>query len=641
MTTLLIASFGVLVAYAIYIATMSARRTERPEYFLDGGRGIPAWGQIFAGTGIALAALTLHDHLLLVSAYGLQANHLAIGFVAVAIIAALFQKRLWGAARLTGLRTMGELIGSYYGSVSLRIFLLFLLFLFTVPVAAVCLSQLGVVINMTTKGEVPAGMAIWGVAFFLFLFSVIGGWRGVVYVIAARFLLALALLVFLSLYTGLTFDQPVPTAGEVRAISGVLLDRLPGVITFSAGFGKDTPVGGPWTTVAILSFALAMSGIALSPAFSLLGISTAGRRGLAFTHVWMIAGIGAGSLLLLGPMLAVEIGTGSTGGVAGLAAFGDRLASIDLMLGAAFVLLLSTGLEIAVAAFAMSGASAMTSELIGRYILPGLTGTRERTATRIALAFIYVAIAMAAGFAPLASAILAPLALSLAVQLIPALLGLCWLPWITRGGVISGLIISGIIVIFTEPAGIIAFERLFLDLPWGRWPLTVHSAAWGLFFNLIVMAIVSVATRKREISDERRRLHEAYLDSVPVRLGSPVHRTAKWSLTLVWLFFALGPGAILGNSVLIWPGEETGTLVQPVPSLLVWQVASWLTGIFLVWWLAYRSELSVIAVTPGLLASLAPLAGDRPQRIAPRWIGQGLGRLARRSDPEPRGSARR
>jgi Na+/proline symporter len=631
---------GVLAAYAIYIATMSARWTARPEHYLDGGLAIPAWGHIFAGAGLALASLSLYDHLSLVAAYGLQANHLAVGLVLAAIAAALFQKRLWVAARLTGLRTLGDLIGSYYGSVTLRIFLLVILFVFTVPVSAVSLAEIGRIIEAATRGEVSGGIAVWATAFFLFLFSVIGGWRGVVYVLAAESVLLLALMVFIAVVAGTTFDSLAFAERGIATPAGILSDRIPGVIQFTDGIGKEVPQGGLWTTVAILSFALTTIGIVLSPAFSLLGISTRGRTPLAFTQVWMIGGLSAGLLLLLSPILGAEIATASAGGPPSLVGFADRLAAIDQMLGAAYLLLLVLSLQIAVAAFAMSGASAMTIELLDRYILPGMSGSSQRTAARVGLGFIYLAIALAASFAPLASAILAPLALSLTVQLIPALLGLCWLPWMTRGGVLSGLIIATIIVVFTEPAGLVAFERLFLELPWGRWPLTVHAAAWGLFFNLIIAVIISLVTRRREVDDGRRRLHETFEASYSVRIGGPALMTAKWSLTLIWLFLALGPGAILGNTIFTWSfGVEAPFGSRP--SLMAWQIVAWLSGVLIVWWLAYRSQLSVTATVPSPSIGFGIPSARLRRAESPRWIAQGLGRLARRSDPASHRANRR
>ena len=44
---------------------------------------------------------------------------------------------------------------------------------------------------------------------------------------------------------------------------------IPGVIQFTAGLGKETPVGGLWTGVMVLTYMFALMGIHSSPAFSM------------------------------------------------------------------------------------------------------------------------------------------------------------------------------------------------------------------------------------------------------------------------------------------------------------------------------------------------------------------------------------
>ena len=635
MTTLLECALAVLCAYALYVATVSARAGGRPEHFLDGGLTIPSWACIFAGMGLAFAGIGLPNHLLLTALYGLQYSHVAIGLILTALVAALVHKRLWLAARITGLRTLGDLLGDYYGSVSIRIYLLLMLGLFAVPFAADALAQSGALLSSATRGELPAELAVWATAFFLFLFSVIGGWRGVVYVVAAEALLVLVLLAFTGGFAGLTFDGFVFLNGGIATQSGILGDRIPGVVQFTAGLGKGVPAGGIWTTVAILSFAIALTGIVLSPAFALLGISSDTRTGLAFQQVWMISGLATGALLLIGPLLAAEIA--APGNAASpLAGLADRLGGIDQLAGVAFLLMLLASLQIGIAFFAMAGAGIGTIELIARYMLPGLTGSGQRLGSRIVLAGIYVTIAALAAYAPLIAAIVSPLTLSLSAQLLPACLGLCSWRWISRQGVITGLIIGLILVLFTEPAGLIAFEGLFIPLPWGRWPLTVHSAAWGLVFNLAFCILVSLFTRGGLEREQRDRLHDEFRAHHRWRLGGRALKAAKWSLTLIWAFLALGPAAILGNTLFSPKAFGSGPTGSGVPSLIAWQIVAWFAGVFAVWWLAYQSRLSVIEAVPRRILALGPGHDPLQRRSAPGWIARAIHRLAGRSVPEDR-----
>lgn len=219
MTMLPMAAAGLFFAYAIYLAALSGRYSRRPGAFLDADLEIAPWAYMLAATGVLIAGLGLHDHLLLVAAYGLQYNHVAVGLVLVALTGALVQKRVWLASRITGLRTTGELMGEYYNSTAIRLYVLFLVFLFSVPFAAYWLSALGALIERASDGEAPSGAAIWVAGFFLFLHSVIGGWRGVVYVVAGQGLLVLTLLVFVGGFAGATFAvtmEPRNNCGKRR-----------------------------------------------------------------------------------------------------------------------------------------------------------------------------------------------------------------------------------------------------------------------------------------------------------------------------------------------------------------------------------------------------------------------------------------
>ncbi len=624
MTGLLVAVAGVFLAYALYIGSLSARYSRGPRDFLDAGMAAPAWAAIFGGGAIILSGLNLHDHLLLVSAYGLQASHVAVGLALAALTGAVVRKRLWLAARMTGLRTVGDIADTYYSSVAIRLVFLGVLLLFCLPLAAYWLSEVGDLVERGTAGAIPRGTAIWSVSFFLFLPSVVGGWRASVYIVGALGFLLFVLLTFAVMATAVSLDSLAFITSTIRIEPGVLPDRIPGVIQFSAGIGKGTSFGGVWTTVAILSFALSLIGIALYPGFGFLGITTDTRRGFAFEQVWMTTGLAAGALLFLGPVLGAELPD------AGFAGLTERLSALAPMIGVAFVVLMAGSLLIGVAFLVTSGAHVATYELIHRYLLPDLDDRGLRLAARIALAVAWVAAAFAASVTPLSAAIIGGLALPIAAQLLLAYLGLCWLPWISRSGVLTGFVVGALLVIFTEPFGLIAFERLFLDLPWGRWPLTIHSAAWGLTFNVAFCLLVSLFTRKGPERTRRDALHDAFAAQDRTDFGGRASRGAKWSLTLLWTFLALGPGAILGNSFFSQPVFSGAEVTLGLPSLLVWQLVFWLLGVLLVWWLAYQTAMSIIGNAAPRPLHLGDDAEPAFAVRRPPWISRFLDRVGGR-----------
>jgi solute:Na+ symporter, SSS family len=630
MTALLFAALALMFAFAIYVSVLCGRRTGAAEEFVNGGRVLPPWVFIFAGSGILLGSLGLHDHFLLTALYGLQYSHVALGLTFAALCGAVVYKRLWVAARMSGLDSPIAIVGAYYGSVALRAILLGLTLIFAVPFAALSLALAGDLIAGASGGVLTREHAISVLAVFLFLFSVLGGWRGVVYVVAAQSFLLLVLMLFVGAFTASAFDNVAVLTSGIKVMNGVLPDQIPGVMQYTAGIGKEESATGIWTTLAIISFGVSLVGVVLSPAMSFLSITVATRKGFAFHQVWMVAGLATGALLIASPLIGAEVAAAPHTGVVSYAGLIERFASSDQFAALCVLLMLLGSMQIVVGLLTTAGANLLTIDVVHRYVLPELTAEGRRLTARVALALLYATVALMAAFAPLSAAILGSVALSFSVQFLPAYIGLCWAPWISRSAVLTGLIFGGLLVILTEPPGLVFLEGLFFDLPWGRWPLTIHSALWGLGFNVAACLIVSLFTRSGPERAHREILHQGFRDALPGETRGSELGTAKWSLTLIWSFLALGPGAVLGNSFFSKPIFTDGEATLGVPSLWVWQIVFWLLGVLLVWWLAYRARMSVIENVAWRRIDLDPPRGPLERGRAPPWIALLLARVAER-----------
>jgi Na+/proline symporter len=517
----------------------------------------------------------------------------------------------------------------------LRVFLLGVSVLLAVPFAGQSLDAAGRLIAAATDGFLTRESAVLLVAVFLFLHAAIGGWRAVVLVVAGLSALLVALIALTLVLMAVGFDQLAMLTQGPSAIKGALADAIPGVMQYSAGIGKEVGQGGPWTTLAILSTALSFIGLALSPAFGFLVTTTRMRSALAFQQVWMIGGLAAGLMVLAAPIFGAELAVGDPSGAAvGAPEYGGllgRLGALDPFAGLALTVLLLASVQLIVAFFVAAAANLISSDVIHKYMLPEMSDDDRRLAARIVMAVLFAAAAALASFAPVFCAIAGSVSLSLAAQLLPAAVGLCFAPWVSRSGVITGLIFGVIFVLFTEPPGLVAFEGLFLDLPWGRWPLTIHSAGWGLAANISACLLVSLFTRSDQGRVDRDALHSAYRTVIPADSGSRTNPTAAWSLTFIWTFLAVGPGAILGNQFFSKPIFTNGGAVLGVPSLWIWQIAFWLIGVLLVWWLAYPIRLSQIDVATVPPLRVPPPATDiLGRRRTPRWISLLIERVAER-----------
>lgn len=629
MTSLLAIVLVGLVALAIYLGVQSTRQASGVEDHLDAGASLSGWTMIFAGSGILLAAVGPLVQIRLVSIYGLQANHLALALIPTALVAALFQKRMWLAAQVLDRRTPGETFGAYYGSPSIRIIFMGVLFLYAIPWAATQLHAVGEILSIVSGGAASPRLAMATTTLVLFLLTALGGWRATVYAVAALTFMTMTMLVFSGLFMIVAFDHASIFTSGLKVASGVLQDAIPGVIQFSSGIGSEQPASGIWTTTALTSTSLAIAGVALSPSFGFLTLTIKSRTASAFSQVWMVAGLAVGLLLLLIPVIAARANEAG-----GLGRLSSAIADTDELAAACFSLLLLSGLFAATAFFASSAANIFTLEFLAHDLLPNLTPPAKRLASRITLAFIFSLLLVLAIFFPALAEIFGALALPLSVQLFPAYLGLCWLPWISRSAVLSGFVLGGLVVLFTEPPGLLLFSAYFVELPWGRWPLTIHSAAWGLAINLAATFLAAIFTRKGDEREARDSLHAIFNRDHAQDFGARTINGARWSLTLLWAFLALGPGAILGNTFFSRPiffGED---IQIGLPSLWVWQIVFWIIGTMLVWWIAYQGKLSIYSSDSLRAGELrAPPKIGKPAS----WLQHVVGRLASRPNNKMRG----
>lgn len=617
MTTLLLSLLILLALYAVYIAALVARREVRPADFLDAGQGIPGWAAMFLLPALAVAGLGVENHLGLVARFGLQASHLALGLVLVSMASVLVWNRMWYATRVAHLATPGEALGQFYGSVALRVVMLALAVLFALPFSANLLSSSAQLLERATEGMLPRAAGVWLLAISLAIPGIIGGWRATIATLAMEAILLALFLPGSTVLAEIFATTPGYPAAPIPVQEGVLWDRLPGVIQYSAGIGKEMPSIGIFTSVALSSSAVGLLGVVFSPATLYLGQTVRPGSSFGLSTVWLTGGLMAGVLILGAPLLASRMAEGPV-------AFAMQLYAAEPLAGVGFLMMVLVGTLLAVSFFVTGGAILFTRELVVRYLLPTLSERGQRFGARVAIGIAFFLVAFMASFLPLISAILASVALPLAVQLLPAVLGLAFFRWISRGAVLAGMTLGMLIVFFTEPPGLILFEGLFVDLPWGRWPLTIHSAAWGLAFNLLLVLLSSAATLRAPDSFQRSRLHDAMFQATQVKVGG---RGLLWALMLLWSFLTYGPGSILGNTFFSHPLYSPIEASLGVPSLWVWQVLFWMLGVVLVWWLAFKLGFGRTSEDRIKPIELAPAASSRP----PDWLAAGLSRVTGRA----------
>jgi Na+/proline symporter len=178
--------------------------------------------------------------------------------------------------------------------------------------------------------------------------------------------------------------------------------------------------------------------------------------------------------------------------------------------------------------------------------------------------------------------LLGGLAVSYGFQMWPALLGICYIRFFTGKGVAWGLVAGLTAVTFTYVTALGGLIGI------GRYPLTLHSAGWGIVFNLGVTILVSAYKRSADDSAHRARFHDFLKEHTALPADKKKWEKPIWALAIVWFLCAIGPFAVLGN--------ETNPANWPfgIPTIWIWQIVWWIIGCIMMYLLAFKLEMSTV-----------------------------------------------
>ena len=229
----------------------------------------------------------------------------------------------------------------------------------------------------------------------------------------------------------------------------------------------------------------------------------------------------------------------------------------------------------------------VTRDIYAKYISPGATDKSQKRMGRLFVVLVTVAALIVAANSSQAIVMLGGLAVAYGFQMYPSLIGLCYYKGFTRKGVVAGLVVGLIAVTLTDKTS------GWFGVPWGAYPLTIHSAGWGILFNLITTVVVSLVTRE---SDLRKKIKQQKHDLLQAVSGMNEERKKKvrsaWVLTLIWFLVGFGPFATIGNSLFSDPNLPQLWAPLSLPSLWVWQLLFLAYGVFVMWYLAFYMGLS-------------------------------------------------
>ena len=597
-------------SYCIFWGVKGARRAKTASDYFIAGRGIGLWVFVLAATATSFSGWTFVGHPGTIYNVGLPYAFASFYAITIPFTGVLFLKRQWLLGQRFGYITPGEMFSDYYRTDAMRFLTVIVALVFSVPYLGIQLKASGLLFNRLTTGtplegtfihSVEGGAIVLSVIVFIYVAS--GGLRSVAYVDCAQcILLAFGIvvlgLVALDLVGGWTAfkgglvalaqQKPDMVAIPTRPESDSFFERV-GTLFFDS-------TGGPWTGLMILTYMFALMGIQSAPAFSMWAFANRDPRPFPWQQVFASSLVIGGILFFftafqgLGVrLLDMELIPGTK--PLGLPASDHLVPYLIDTLAGSFPFLLGLLAVCALAAMQSTGAAYMstasgiiTRDLYRHFFNKEASHSAQVFVGRLTVAVV-VSLALLVG---LASGdllvLLGGLAVSYGFQMWPALLGICYIRFFTPKAIVAGLIAGLIAVTFTyitELGGLIGI---------GRYPLTLHSAGWGILFNMGIVVVVSLFTQPKEANHlaHRDRYHHFLKEHTTLPEAKRKWKTPVWILTIVWFLCAIGPFAVLGNQTdpAQWP--------LGIPSLWIWQIAWWIIGCFMMYLLAFKLEMSTV-----------------------------------------------
>ncbi len=613
-------------SYCIFWGVKGALTARTASDYFIAGRGISIWVFVLAATATSFSGWTFMGHPGLIYRDGLPYAYASFYAITIPFTGVMFLKRQWMIGKRFGFVTPGEMLSDYFRSDSIRLLVVIVALVFSVPYLGVQLRASGFLFNVLTDGMLDVNVGMWLLSAVVIIYVASGGLRAVAYVDTVQCILLAGGIIAIGIITlnnvggmgnlmeGIaaltTIDEKLTPAGYSHYIA------IPGVIQFVDTGAKAT--GGAWTGIMVLTYMFALMGIQSAPAFTMWAFSNKSPKPFAPQQVWAssfaiglilffftaIQGMGSHllgadtALLAAHPEVVNNVMGGGLGGKDLMEATGKQgmlvPQLINLMADTApwLVGLLSVcalaAMQSTGAAYMSTAGGMLTRDLLKHYLMPDANHAQQKLAGRIGVVIIVLAALFVATVSSDALVLLGGLAVAYGFQMWPSLIAICWWPYLTRAGVTLGLVAGLIAVTLTESIG----QKLGIT-GWGRWPLTIHSAGWGILFNLGTAIIVSRFTQNADDLAHKMVFHNFLREHAGLPESKRHLIPRAWAITLVWFMFGIGPGAVIGNTIFGSPVDAT-TWMFGIPSIWAWQILWWGLGVFMMWFLAYKMELSTV-----------------------------------------------
>ena len=597
----LLAFVGLYWSYCIFWGIKGAITSKTSEDYFVAGRSIGTWVFVLAATATSFSGWTFVGHPGKILTDGLPYAFASFYALTIPFTGVLFLRRQWVLGRVYNYVTPGEMYSDYYGGNSMRALTVLVAFLFSVPYLGIQLRASGALFNVLTDGLISTNLGMILLSAVVVIYVASGGLKSVAYVDCAQAILLALGIIVLGVITikwiggWNLFTEGIGVLVKNDLISGNRLTlqgfssrvAMPGSIQIvSSG---SNAVGGVWTGMMCMTYMFALMGIQSSPAFSMWAYANKTSKpfrwqqvvassiviGIILFTFTIIQGMGADVLVLNGIFETISDSTLVPKLINLMSESAPWL--VGLLAVCALAAMQSTG-----SAYMSTFSAMITRDIYKNYIDEEVTEDRQKFIGRLFVVVVAVAALVVAIVSTDALVMLGGLAVAYGFQMYPALFGNLYCKWISKSGVTMGLIAGLLAVTLTDKMSSI------FSLPWGAYPLTIHSAGWGIFFNIIFTGFGSYFfpdSDQKNLDKEKRHAFLSEVAGVPESKKKLV--PLAYFLVIFWFLFGFGPFAMIGNTLFSDPNIPATWAPFNLPSIWIWQLVFLFFGIFVMWFLAF------------------------------------------------------
>ncbi|MBT4149028.1 MAG: sodium:solute symporter family protein [Candidatus Marinimicrobia bacterium] len=602
----LTAFVGIYWAYCLFWGFKGARAAKTSTDYFLAGRSIGVWVFVLAATATSFSGWTFVGHPGKIFTDGLPYAFASFYALTIPFTGVLFLRRQWVLGRAYNYITPGEMYSDYYGGNAMRLLTVLVAFLFSVPYLGVQLKASGSLFNVLSDGFISVNLGMFALTAIVVIYVASGGLKSVAYVDCAQ---AVLLAVGIAILGGVALHYSGGWSGFTSGLSNLVMKdvssgqnltpdgysmkvAIPGSIQMVSAGAKAA--GGAWTGIMCMTYMFALMGIQSSPAFSMWAF--ANKTPQAFRWQQVVA-----SSLIVGIILftfTIFQGLGAhilvENGILKNITDTNLIPELINLLSATAPWLVGLLAVCALAAMQSTGSGYMstfsamvTRDIYAKYISPDASDSNQKNIGRLFVVMVAGAALIVAANSSQAIVMLGGLAVAYGFQMYPALIGICYYKGFTTKGVVYGLIVGLIAVTLTDKTS------AWFGVPWGAYPLTIHSAGWGIFFNLLTTFSVSKffveSNAEKKMKEKKHQLLQAITG-----LNKERKKKVKlaWALTLFWFLVGFGPFATIGNDLFSNPNSPSLWAPFGLPSLWVWQLVFLGYGIFVMWFLAFHMGMS-------------------------------------------------